>query len=340
MKTLRNLIADGTLSFAKEPADNPGNLDFPYYTVPLIEHDYPAKTPLMWNALYRRFKMPVRNVMLVGDPKNSKEILAVLKNDPRYLGGGAGVGFKDEAINFLDEIDPLAAQIGAVNFILKTADKKLRGYNTDGRGFAAGLETRLKQRGERLQGAKIVILGAGGSANAIAFALAEKQARIVIVNRTIEKAETLAEKINSFYALEQTSAVHVARESELPEELSRADIAVNVSTKGAAGPLEAYSAFAEAKLPATEENIAENTALSFSALSKLKKNSLVCDIVIRNGQTPTLRLAEKFELETMDGLPMVVNQGAEAFWLLHANELREQSIGKDDARILMQRATR
>ena len=93
---------------------------------------------------------------------------------------------KVEVMACLDEIEPVARRIGAVNTIVNR-DGKLIGYNTDWNGAMRALQDKIE-----LQGKTAVVLGAGGAARAIAFGLKEKGADPVILNRTVSKAEALA----------------------------------------------------------------------------------------------------------------------------------------------------
>lgn len=93
---------------------------------------------------------------------------------------------KVEVMAVLDEIEPVALQIGAVNTIVNR-DGKLIGYNTDWNGAMRALQDKIE-----LQGKTAVVLGAGGAARAIAFGLKEKGADPVILNRTVARAEALA----------------------------------------------------------------------------------------------------------------------------------------------------
>lgn len=340
MKKTETLIEKGILKFAKEPRNNPQSLESLNYTVPLIEHDYPAKTPIMWNTVYERLGMQTRNVMLVGDSKSIKEMFDVFREDQRYLGGGAGVGFKDESIKYLDELEPLAQAIGAVNFILKTAEGKLKGFNTDGLGYAESLEGAFQARGQSLVGKKVIVLGAGGAGNAVAFALAQKGAKVVVSNRTVEKAKDLANKINQFLGLKNEGHVRFCNESLVKRELTNADAVVNVSTKGAAGVLERYSALAPAELPATEENIQRNLNEAAAVLAAIPRQAIVSDIVLANRLTPLLEEAEKSGFEILNGIPMVINQGTEAFWLLHGKEAAEKGFSKENIREIMTQAAK
>ncbi|MCX6746290.1 MAG: hypothetical protein NTX00_04740 [Candidatus Parcubacteria bacterium] len=338
LHTAKDLVELKALMIAQLPPVNPGHLDYREYTLPLIEHDYPAKTPMMWNAAYREFGIYAGNIMLVGDPSQSKHILDILRQDPKYVGGGAGVGFKDEAIKYLDEIDPMAKLIGSINFILKTPEGKLKGFNTDGLGYARSLEEKFKARGQELKGKKVVILGAGGTGNAIAFALADKGMKIVILNRTALKAENLCHGINECYELVEDQKVRFGGEDQIAQEVKDADVIINVSTKGAAGEMEKYSALAPANLPAIAQNIEANWGAAEAILQTIPKQAIISDIVLTTEPTPLLRSAQKAGFETLDGIPMVVNQGVEAFWLLYGQELQKKNISKEQVALVMKKA--
>ncbi|MBI2451410.1 MAG: hypothetical protein HYV52_03735 [Parcubacteria group bacterium] len=339
LKEAGDLIRVKTLTYAHEPKENPKNMDIPSYTIPLIEHDYPAKTPVMWNAAYRKFGIDAGNIMLVGDSQSAGHILDVFRKDAKYRGGGAGVGFKNEVITYLDELEPLAKEIGAVNFIMKTPEGKLKGFNTDGIGYAQSLEEVFKQRQEELRGKKAVVLGAGGAGNAVAFALAEKGMRVVILNRTVAKARDLADKINRYFKkMRINETLRFGGEELIAAEIRDADAVINVSTKGSAGELEKYSALAPAVLPASQENIQENLDRTKELLRVIPQDAIISDIVLGKEATPLLKSAKAAGFETLDGIPMVINQGVEAFWLLYDKELQSKNITKEQVAEVMKRA--
>lgn len=329
------------LDMATLPAHNPVSIDelvrYPRYAITLIEHDYPGKTPAMWNAVYRHFNMNVVMAMMVGNPEDAHRILDALRDDPRYIGGGSGVGFKDENIKHLDELDSLAEAIGAVNLIEKLPSGKLKGWNTDAIGYVQSLEALLKKQNKTILGANVVMLGAGGTGNAIAFALAEEGARICVINRTVAKAEELARCIN---ARKGGEVAYAFGEDALQQMLTGADVVINTSTKGAVGDFEAYSALAPARLPATPENIQENLDASLRAFSLISHTAIVSDIVLRNESTPFLKQAHEKGFTTLDGIPMVINQGVEAFLILHGDEVGRGSEVRDVLREVMGRAVR
>ena len=333
-ETVSQLLAGGHLAFAREPRDNPDNLRFSRYALTPIEHDYPGKSPAMWNAAYRKFGFDAGYIFLVGEPQNAQEILGAFQNDPKYIGGGAGVGFKDEAVKYIG-LDPMAEAIGAINFIMKMPDGSLRGYNTDGLGYAMGLAERFTARGDDLYGKKAVMLGAGGTGNAIAFALAERGMTVTILNRTVKKAEELAARVNRFMGIQLAS---FGGEENIPDEILKADAIINVSTKGSSGEMAEYSALAPATLPATPENVNKNLTETRRLLGLVPKKTIVSDVVLTKEPTPFLRVASELGFETLDGVPMVVNQGVEAFWLLHGQDLTWNGVKKEDLAAVMKEA--
>ncbi len=102
-------------------------------------------------------------------------------------GFGVTMPFKIEALPYLDEIDPMAKTIGAVNTIVNDAGR-LIGYNTDWLGAVRAIEERAT-----IAGKNVIVVGAGGAARAVACGMQhEKAAQVAIFNRSAEKAETLA----------------------------------------------------------------------------------------------------------------------------------------------------
>ncbi|MFA5997055.1 MAG: saccharopine dehydrogenase NADP-binding domain-containing protein [Candidatus Paceibacterota bacterium] len=310
------------LTLAKLPANNPSSvrefISCGRYTITPIEHDYAGKTATMWNVAYKHFGMDRAMAMMVGESSNAKRILEHFRKDAKYVGGGSGVGFKDENVHHVDVLDPLAKAIGAINLIQKLPSGQLKGWNTDGLGYCQSLEAMLAKNGESLQGKKVIILGAGGTGNAIALTLAERGAHIVILNRTTEKAEELAERINHYLGIARARA---GGEELIEAEAKNADVVINVSTKGATGAFEDYCALAPAKLPATKENVEENISASEKIFDIIPRTAIISDIVLRSTPSPFLKRAEELGFTTLNGVPMVINQGVEAFLIIHEKEL-------------------
>lgn len=331
------LIEVGILKPAIKPADNQLSLHHEHYSIPLIEDDYSAKTPVMWNAAYREFGMDSSNVMMVGDVKNINDIFEVFRKDEKYVGGGAGVGFKDEVIPFLDEIDPLAEQIGAVNLVMKTLTGKLRGYNTDGLGYVMSLNELMRQNNLQLIDKKVVMLGSGGTGNAISFELVNMGAQVVILNRKPERAEALAYRLNSYFKAQNKINVQFGGEDMIATHVTDADVVINVSTKGATGHYEKYNALAEAKLPEADY-LASNLSEAAHVMSLIPPQAIISDIVLRDDLSPLMKMAKENAHSTLGGVGMVVYQGVEAFWLIHSQELETKGYTKDDVSRVMKQA--
>ena len=138
------------------------------------------------------------------------------RNDPAWRGCNVTVPHKQTVIPFLDHIDPLAAQVGAVNTIAPR-DGGLHGYNTDVAGFAEPLPD--------LTGKSAIMVGAGGGARAVLIALRQASiSHVTVMNRNVAKAQGLLDEQNI-----SGSAI------DLSERPSRADFLVNASTLGMVG---------------------------------------------------------------------------------------------------------
>jgi len=187
-------------------------------------------------------------------------------------------------IPLLDELDPLAERIGAVNTVTND-DGVLKGYNTDASGF---LQALLK-RGIKPKGKNVVILGAGGASRAISFILAERGAHLVILNRQLKKAEELSSRLSTTFEKE-VKALQLAAEN-LAQVLDGADILVNATSVGMSPDIN------ETPLPS----------------NLLKPGLIVVDIVYNPIKTRLLREAEEAGTETVSGVDMFVWQGVLAF---------------------------
>jgi shikimate 5-dehydrogenase len=306
------------------------------YTVPLIAHDYGAKTPIMWNALYEIKGIPVRNIMVVGEKSKAREILEALKKDPKYLGGGAGVGFKEAAIPYLDSTVPQDLQ--AVNIIVN--DKgKLVGRNTDAEGFVRSLEESLSKVEKIVKGRNFVVYGGGGVAKEVTKLLAEKGANhIRIVNRTYSKAVGLANFLNEHY---RQIAVGVGEDMSRGVVLNseiKVDALINLSDKGSDGPLVGVAMYEGAN--------DKNETLSRVILRELKHlrpEVVIADIVLpKSGKSISLRLAEQAGIENLlDGKPMVIYQAVPAYKMIEQAHLyahNNQNLNENEILEIFQKA--
>ena len=121
-------------------------------------------------------------------PEDALATRITTMRSPTVLGGNVTIPHKEAVLPLLDEVDPLAARIGAVNTIVNR-DGRLYGYNTDAVGFMQGLQ---EDGGFEPAGRRVVIAGTGGAARAVVAALLEAGTRsITVINRTLSRANRL-----------------------------------------------------------------------------------------------------------------------------------------------------
>jgi shikimate dehydrogenase len=197
-----------------------------------------------------------------------------------YVGANVTIPHKEAAFRKLKRPDEVATALGAAN-TLWLENGELCGSNTDVYGFLAHLDESLPGWGQRTKHA--LVLGAGGAARAIVYALVGRRVgRIVIANRTRERAEALAGRFGA-----SCSSADWAR---LSERLADADLLVNATSLGMKGqpPL----------------------ALD---LSPLKTSAAVCDIVYAPLATSLLATARARGYAAVDGLGMLLHQAVPGF---------------------------
>ena len=147
-------------------------------------------SPVIMNAAFRREN--VNAVYLKLHAKALKDLLNCVRQIPIH-GLSVTMPYKEAILPHLDNTDSHTTKIGACNTVVRAQDGKLYGFNTDTSGVVRPLERRLST----LQGAKILVLGAGGAARAAVFGLAERGAEVFILNRSIEPAKKLARRAHA-----------------------------------------------------------------------------------------------------------------------------------------------
>ncbi len=303
MSGIKELINRGLLQIAKQPKNNALRLSedsVQRLYVFLIDHDYPGGSAAMHNAVFDAYSLPFRSCFMIGDPANVHEIFDLLRRDPVYAGGGAGSGFKDKIGPCLERLAPSAKTIGSVNVIARQGGAFV-GHNTDGIGFVTGL---LDEYPNCVAGRNVVILGAGGTALPIAYELAKCVPReVVIVNRTVTKAKTIARLIAPLVHSRATG------EDTIGEELATAGVVVNTSNKGAQ-PNEKFSAFA----PMTGD-VEGDMAVSLANAARLPQDAIIADILLED-MPLTLKLATDRGLRTHSGRHMNLFQAVPAFKII------------------------
>lgn len=329
---------DHLFKLAVQPADNPSSVadlsKYDRYLITPVDHDYAGKTSAMWNAAHRRLGIDAAMAMVVSDSSNAPALFEAFRADPRYIGGGLGAGFKELATRYLDELTPVAKAMGAANIVKKTPEGMLVGDNTDGIGYAKSLEDVLASQAKKLMGARVLILGAGGTARAIAFALASKGVLLTIFNRTASKADELARAVNAFVGRE----IAVGGDRTRIAEVLPFQTAVISTIDNAHSPLDAYSPLGDMPMPVTPESVVRNLSQSEELLKAVPQGFVVSDIRLRNSLVPLLAQADKLGLPILTGTPMVLNQGVIAFEWLYQDLLKEKGVGSKEIAEIMQSA--
>lgn len=210
-----------------------------------------------------------------------------------FIGANLTVPHKIAAIDFMDELDESAREVGAVNTI-KFENKKSRGFNTDGKGFSRAIREEFSVD---LRDLRVLVLGAGGAARALAMECArENSERLVIANRDFEKAKKLAEELRPFFA-EARVLGPVPRLQAIPwdEAAFRFQIA-NVDLLVHATPLGLHHA--------------DDAPISMRLLAP---HLMVYDTVYARSETALVSAAIEAGARAANGLSMLLHQGALAF---------------------------
>lgn len=195
---------------------------------------------------------------------------------------------KEKVIRHLNEVDPHAREIGAVNVIVNR-DGVLTGYNTDGPGYLLSLR---EDTGFIPRDRKVIIIGAGGSARAVLHSiLGGHPSTVVIANRTIKRAETLAREFSEKFEGIEIKTTHLKRKT-IKEHSADAGLVVNTTSLGMAG---------KGKLDVDIE--------------AFPPTAVVSDVVYTPLKTELLKNAEARGMKTHSGLSMLVRQGVLSFEL-------------------------
>jgi len=198
--------------------------------------------------------------------------------------------YKERVIEFLDELEESARRIGAVNTIVNNKGI-LAGYNTDAIGFKKSVQEEGKFIIKRK---KAVILGAGGATRAVVYALLEEGIKeVCIFNRTLEKAKKIKQDFSSFFP-ESSIYAFPLREESIKDKIKKAHLLVNTTSVGMPPKI-------------------DNTPLPDEKL--FHPNLLVYDLIYHPAKTLFLRQAERAGAKIINGLPMLVYQGIESFYL-------------------------
>jgi shikimate dehydrogenase len=245
-----------------------------------IEH---SLSPILQNAAFEHAKLDCKFLAFHVKPEG---VEAAVKG-MRALGiAGLNVTMphKHAVMQFLDDVDNDAKLVGAVNTIVN-AEGTLIGFSTDGLGALNALRT----NGASPRGKRVVLLGAGGSARAIAFTLCQEVKELVVLNRTVCQAEELAKTIQE--ALDKKIVAKKLTVKAVQENLEKADILINATSVG-------MKPKADASLVKPEW---------------LRKDLAIMDIVYNPLETKLAKDAKAAGAKVISGVEMLIHQGAASF---------------------------
>ena len=253
----------------------------------------------MQNAALQDRRIDLQYTRLHIKPEELDEALALIREN-EFVGVNVTVPHKQRAFELMDECDQHATDVGAVNTVA-IRDEKLIGFNTDGAGFARAIREDFSVD---LKDLRVLIIGAGGVARAIAFECGKEGCeRLVIANRTTDRAANLVKQLQKFFIgpkvlgpVSRLQAIGLS-ESELRRQVPHTDLLVNATSLGLD----------------RSDPLPIGTHL-------LEPHLMIYDTVYLPRRSPLLLAAEQTGARAANGLSMLLHQGARAFEIWFGRE--------------------
>ncbi len=254
-----------------------------------VEH---SLSPQMQNAALKQCKIDMQYVRFHISPPELREALDLVRKH-EFIGLNLTIPHKVAALELLDSAEENVKRIGAAN-VIKVESGKLRSFNTDGRGFARAIREEFSVD---LRDLRVMILGAGGAARAIALQCAKENCeRLVIANGTFEKGQKLADSLRDFFSgpkvLGPVPRLQAIRweESAFRFQIANVDLVVNATPVGL--------------------NRGDPSPIPSRLLAP---HLMVYDTVYSADRTPFVSAAIEAGARAVNGLSMLLHQGALAF---------------------------
>ncbi|WP_409178229.1 shikimate dehydrogenase [Brevibacillus fortis] len=242
-----------------------------------------SQSPMMHNTAFSETGLGFAYAAFDVEPENLEDAVAGIRA-LGLKGINVTIPHKVAIMPMLDEIDPLAKRIGAVNTVV-SRDGRLIGYNTDGMGYVRSL---VEETGIVLEKQVVTMVGAGGAARAVAFTLAEQGVKeIRIINRSRERAAVLAEHVGTIVPTK------IVEQGEGAAAIADSSLLINTTSIG--------------MLP----NVQETPVPA----EWLHSGLTVSDLIYNPLETRLLKEARGIGATVHSGIGMFVNQGALAFEL-------------------------
>ena len=245
-----------------------------------VEH---SMSPTMWNPALQELGLDYAYVAFDVHPDNLEKAILGMRS-LGIKGMNVTIPHKENVIQYLDEIDPIAKKMGAINTI-KNDDGVLKAKNTD----AGGAKKSLIDAGCKISGKNILFLGSGGVARSIAYILSEEANKIVLTDIVEKSALNVAQEIKQ--NMDANIEGKLSNKSILKEEIQKIDILINATPIGMHPKIEAS--------PIQKELLHEDL--------------FVFDVIYNPLETKLMKEAAEIGCKTLGGLDMLVNQGVLAF---------------------------
>jgi shikimate dehydrogenase len=262
-----------------------------------IKHSF---SPMMHNYAFDKLELGYVylpfDISTVGLQDSLKGMVAL-----GIKGFNVTIPHKERIIEYLDELSDSAKIVGAVNTVVND-NGTLIGYNTD----VNGIVNTLAEYKENINGKTVSVLGAGGAARSVIYTLINhfNVKKINIINRTVEKAESLKDYFSSKMLFEKIKTYELMP-PDVTEVLAKSKLIVNASSIG---------------MSPNEDDSPTTIAESFN------KKQIVFDVIYNPRKTKLLKLAEEQGAITINGLKMFVEQGAKSFELWTGKQMPTKSI--------------
>jgi shikimate dehydrogenase len=258
-----------------------------------------SRSPQMQNAALKDGKIEMQYARFHILPSELRDALKLMRTLD-FVGLNLTLPHKVGAIESMDELDEDGKRIGAVNTI-KIDHGKLRGFNTDGKGFSRAIREEFSVD---LRDLRVLVLGAGGAARAIALQCAKENCeRLVIANGTFEKGKQLADKLRDFFEgpkvlgpVPRLQAI-AWEEAAFRFQIANVDLIVNATPVGL--------------------NPGDPSPISARLLAP---HLMVYDTTYSDKRTPFVSAAMEAGARAANGLSMLLHQGARAFAIWFGRE--------------------
>lgn len=261
-------------------------------------------SPAMHEAALQKLDIDASYVVLEFVPALFKKLM---RQSARLSlsGFNVTVPYKETVMSYLDSIRPEARAIGAVNTVFKQG-KRWIGTNTDMEGFLMAL---MKDGGFNPLGKKAVILGAGGAARAVVYGLSREGIReILIADCFPQKARKIAGDMQKLFRKVHYHAA-LAGAREVKEAIQKADVIINATPIGLKP--QDPKVVPEKWVPNVETKVVRGRALQKTGCG----SKFFMDLIYNPAVTPFLKIAKKKGHRTLNGLGMLLYQGARALEL-------------------------